>query len=106
MNKISDEIEATTEAIERGTMNADDHWKETALYRLRQVASATKIFTANDVRDAMAHDSAKTHDARAMGGVFKAAQKLGWIERTGEAVNSDKAGCHGAYISRWRSLLI
>ncbi len=96
------EIKAVTEeAVIRSFENAQNPWKEYALRCLEAVAKTKEEFTVNDVRPLVAQSPYTTQDNRALGGVFKEAQKRGWIDTTG-AVRVNKTG-HGTQMQVWKS---
>lgn len=91
----------TDDAIDQGYRGADISWKDMALECVRMVCLKKERFTTNDVRWLIEASPIKTHDKRAMGGVMKHAQKIGWICRTGESIMS-RVG-HGVPLQVWRS---
>lgn len=99
--------EATAEAIERGQRNADLEWLLYARRAIRVVALRQELFTADDVVRLMAEANvAPTHDARAMGGVFRWAKSARLCEPTGEFRPTDRVQGHGGPRRVWRSLMI
>ena len=95
--------ELKREGIEQGIENAAVDWKSYAMECVIAVARRKELFTVNDVRDLVKHSPFQTHDRRAMGGVMKYSQRMGFIEPSGgEIVN--KTG-HGTKIQIWKSLI-
>lgn len=93
--------ELTDKAIEEGYDAANAEWRAMALEQVYRVALRKEEFTANDVRDLVENSPLKTHDKRAMGGVMKTAQKMGWIHPSGRSIPS-KVG-HLVPILIWES---
>lgn len=95
--------DVTEKAIERGLYFANPEWKNMALSCVEAVCLKKATFTTNDVRWLVEASPIKTHDKRAMGGIMKKAEKLGWIVQTGLTVRS-KVG-HGVPLQIWKSKL-
>ncbi len=95
--------QVTDEAIEKGYQNANDDWKNMAMECVRVICVQQPSFTMNDVRWLVEASPIKTQDNRAMGGVMRTAQKLGWVEPTGQTIIS-KVG-HKSLLQIWRSKL-
>lgn len=95
--------QATEKGVNSGYSHADATWKEMALECVRVIALEKSTFTMNDVRWLVRQSPIKTHDNRAMGGVIKKAQKLGWVQPTGQSIPS-KVG-HGVSLQIWKSNL-
>ncbi len=93
----------TTEAVKRSYDHADDEWRAMALDCVKHVAQRHETFTVNDVRDLVQLSHLKTHDNRAMGGVMKTAQRIGYIAPTGESIPSVVG--HKVPIQIWKSLI-
>lgn len=95
--------ELKREGIEQGIANAATDWKSYAMECVIAVARRKQHFTVDDVRDLVKHTPFETHDKRAMGGVIKYSQRMGFIEPTGEERVS-RTG-HGTKIQIWKSLI-
>lgn len=93
----------TDEAVDRGYKNANEEWKDYAIECLRQVCLSKEIFTVADVRNLIDMSPIKTHDKRAIGGVFRTGKSMGMIARTG-IVHPNIVG-HGVGMQVWKSLL-
>ncbi len=89
------------ESIKRGWDASKSDWRATALRILCETALSEKIFTVNDFRDRIKQSGVTTHDNRAMGGLMMTARQWGWIEESGEEIES-KVG-HKSHIQVWRS---
>lgn len=93
----------TDKGIKTSFDNAHEEWRSMALGCVRDVCLKHKTFTVNDVRALVKLSTLKTHDNRAMGGVMKTAQKMRWLEPTGESIPSVVG--HKVHIQVWKSLL-
>lgn len=89
------------EATARGTRHANPEWTKMALDAVYQVAKRMSEFTVNNVRWITDASPIKTHDRRAMGGIMRTAEKLGWVQRTSQSIRS-KTG-HGSPLQVWNS---
>lgn len=97
-------IQKATEAgIKKGYDNAHTEWRTMALSCLYKICNTMPEFTVNDVRDLVEKYLIKTHDNRAMGGVIKTGQKMGWFEPTGRSIPSLVG--HKVHIQIWKSLI-
>jgi len=99
-----DQIKAETNAaIRKGLDRANISWRELALNLVLKAALTRHEFTTNDFHHDLDKSINKTHDNRALGGVMKTAQRLGWIEPTGKFANSDYKQHHLSLKNVWRS---
>lgn len=73
----------TEEAIEQGFNASKEAWRAMALGVIKEAALKQPRLSVNDIRPQIDVSKVKTHDKRALGGVMKAAQALGWIAPTG-----------------------
>lgn len=94
-------LAARDEAIEAVDRAADPEWKAEALAAVREMALRRDEFTSDDVWDA---GLAKTREDRALGPIFLAAARAGWISRT-DRVRPSHRSSHGSGKVIWRSLL-
>lgn len=96
------QIEAETQAaIRRGWDAAEQAWRRTALVILCETCVTMRQFTVNDFRGRIKDSGVVTHDNRAMGGLMKNAERMGWIRKSGNAIPS-KVG-HKVPIQIWES---
>lgn len=93
----------TNEAIERGFDGSGLEWRKMVFACLWKICKTHHSFTVNDFRNFVDASPIKTHDKRAMGGVMKKAQTLGWIAPSGTSIRS-RVG-HGVRMQVWLSLL-
>lgn len=91
------------EAIDRGRRHADPEWTSAARSALRHLTSTRLNFTTDDLHALLAHQSAHTHDTRALGSVMR------WGERTGICHPTDRFGkstrpeCHSRPVRIWEA---
>jgi len=91
-------------AISKSFRGSNPEWRETSLQNLKRFCEYTETFSMNDFRDFNLHENSyHTHDNRAIGGVIKSAQTLGWVKPTGDTVYS-RVG-HKTRIQIWKSLI-
>ena len=101
---MNDDIQKiTSEAIDKGYRGANLDWRDLALSCVREVCMHCETFTMNDVRPHIEALPIKTHDNRAVAGVVKTAEKLGWIRPTGRTITS-RVG-HKSPLIVWKSLI-
>jgi hypothetical protein len=75
---------AREEAIQRAHEHADRKWRETAYAAILTVARRLSKFTADDVWAELKGSSPKTHNASALGPLFRIAAGKGICRKTGE----------------------
>lgn len=105
VQRLNKTIDSKEEAIERSMGNANERWKTAALDTIVEIAQKTPSFTSDDVLAVLDRLDVKTHDTRALGGIFVQAARLGWIRKTGAYVPSKRPACHSRPILVWESLL-
>ena len=91
------------DAIAKGYDHAKADWRGMALGVLLEVCKTEETFTANDLSKEIMKSPIKTHDNRAIGGVIKTGQGLGWLKPTGNRTPSYFG--HKVAIQVWESLL-
>lgn len=105
VQRLNKTIDTKEEAIERSMGNANERWKTAALDTIVEIAQKTPSLTSDDVLAVLDRLDVKTHDTRALGGIFVQAARLGWIRKTGAYVPSKRPACHSRPILVWESLL-
>lgn len=101
LREIKNENDKT---IQKGIDHAHEEWRGMVLGCVKEVALTMEKFMMNNVRKMVEKSPLKTHDNRAVAGVMKSAQRLGWIKLSGDAIVS-KVG-HGTRLQIWQSLII
>lgn len=91
---------ARDEALSRVKAAAHGEWVEAAQNALHLAAKENEYLTSDTVWDYMP-DDVWTHELRAMGAVFKDAQKQGFIESTQHLAISHRG--HAGSLRVWRS---
>lgn len=92
------------EAIKRSYDNANDPWKVAAIEELWSISKRKATLTADDLWIAMEGRSEKTNEPSALGGVMRAAQKIGFIRPTRELVRTKLPQRHRD-VRVWESLV-
>ncbi len=99
-----DAAHAADDAIARGDAHADATWKDHAL-RAIYTRPVGARFTTEDLK-ALIPPHVHTHDARAWGGVMRAAARRGWIVATPDYRASGEVACHGRPMRVWVRLWV
>lgn len=96
------------EALERVEQNAEPDWKDKARACLVYVASRKEYFTADDVAEELSSlvDGASTHEPRAMGAIFKWAQREKIAAPTPSFTPTRRAQGHAGPRRVWKSLVV
>ena len=84
----------------QATENANECWKRLALATIKRMARQKEVFTSYDVVQKLNESDIKTHDLRAIGGVFVKARNQGLIESVGMVRRNDFTR---AVTTVWRS---
>ena len=86
--------------------NAGSEWKSQALEIVRQVALRHAEFTSDETRAAAeAAGIVEPPSANAWGGIFFAAARAGFCQRTDTVRPSNRTAAHRHHNTVWRSLL-
>lgn len=99
-------FEARDEAIDRVERNADEEWRDAAYRCVERAVRNGDAEITSDLIWAYLHAyywDIHTHDPRAMGAVFRRAQKEGLIVRTDRTRPSTRKECHLREIRIWRA---
>lgn len=94
-------LEARDRAITRAGSHANEAWMSQALDAIRMVARTQPALTSEDIHELVV---AGTHEPRALGAVFRAAQREGWIT-AGPYVKSRRRESHCRPVRQWISQL-
>lgn len=94
-------------SIKKVMANANEAWKKHAIRVLNGIAYRSIELTSNDVEKAMEGSGLSTHDKRAMGGVMRYGEKMGWIAhfKPRKFKTSTSRKSHRCPREVWRSLL-
>lgn len=100
--------ELRDEAIEKVEEHAEPSWFDVARSTLVYVATRNSRFTADDVAEELGRMVPKitTHEPRAMGAVFKWAQRERIADPTSEFVPTRRAQGHAGPRRVWKSLIV
>ena len=98
---LADALRDRDLALERVEDAADPDWRGSALAALERTARALPEFISDDV---WSNGLPSTREDRALGPVFLAAARAGWIEKTDRVRPSRRS--HGSGKPIWRSLII
>ena len=79
------------ELVEKG---ANDAWKTRVMQVIESVCERKDLFCSDDIEENMMLYPEQTKDRRAMGAMFKRAQKEGLCEATSTFVMSRQKSCH------------
>lgn len=99
---LTDERDATIDAVEQVEANASDLWIAQARETVEELARTRATFFADDVWLA---GLPKPSEARALGAVMVWAKTERLIAPTADFVPSAQPGCHGVPRRVWRSLV-
>ena len=93
------------DGMSRADRHANAAWKYAADVATLEAALDLQELTADDVVQRM-DPTVDTHEWRALGPVLTRAAKAGWIEKAnGKTKNCERANCHSAPLTVWRSLV-
>lgn len=97
--------ETAAAAINRAGNAADPAWTAAARTALLVAALTRPNLTTDHVWDQLAHTTETTAERRAMGAIIRYAATRGWIERTNQTEQTDRAAAHKRPVAVWRSLV-
>lgn len=95
-----DDVDVTTEAINRVHANADKQWLKAAHSAVIEIASRQQFFSTDDIWNT---GLSSPREPRAMGAVMREAVRLGICMATDRTIRSTRPECHKRPIQVWRS---
>lgn len=104
---LDEALSVRDEAIARVDLNADSEWKIAARTSLQECAFVHTTFTADEVWERLEQifPDVETHEPSAMGPIFLAAARRGWIEKVRGEFRKSKYGRRHRDLQVWRSRL-
>jgi hypothetical protein len=94
-------MNVTQMAIDQVEQNANPDWMQVARLAVVSLAKSGQPFTADDVWDRLATESAVTHEPRALGAVMRNVAAAGLIRTTGAYVKSRRRETHYRPVAVW-----
>lgn len=91
--------------ITRAETNTEEDWHEAAMAAVATVARRLSRFTTDDVVKILIEHRWSAREPRALGGIMRRAQKLGYCEPTSEYVKSPWKRAHSRPKRVWRSTI-
>lgn len=88
-------------AIEEVRTGINMDWYEAALRVIRGLANSGKLFTTDDVWEALEKQLVATPERRAMGAVMRDTARAGTIKPTTNYVKSRRPACHARPVRVW-----
>lgn len=95
---VQAQLDGTRSALEADRVQ---EWRNTATAVLERLAAHGGAFTADDVIAAAGLPDVGTNRNNAVGGLFNAASRQGWIVKTGLYRKSTRAAAHARVLAVW-----